>query len=182
MNINNIMNKQNKKVLNLITRYLSILILGLGNLYILQKILTPPTIHTTNWILGIFTETILTKNTIRTNSLTLQIIPACVAISAFYLLIFLILSTADIKTKTRFYAACSAIAILFILNITRILILIPMASSPYFNTVHWLFWHLISTVFVVATWFTIIKLYKIESIPIYTDIKYLKGLIKYKKK
>ncbi|MFH0808487.1 MAG: pacearchaeosortase [archaeon] len=172
------MNKQYKKILNIIIRYLSILILGLGNLYILQKILTPITIHTTNWILNIFTETILVTNTIHTSLLTLQIIPACVAVSAFYLLLFLIFSTADIKPKTRFYAASSAIAILFILNVTRILILIPIATTPYFDTIHWLFWHLISTVFVVATWFAIIKLYKIEGIPIYTDIKYLKSLIR----
>ncbi len=170
------MNNQYKKISKLVIRYLSILILGLGNLYVLQQILTPLTVHTTNIMLKIFTNTTLITNTIHTNFITIQIVPACVATSAFYLLLFLIFSTANIKPEVRLKATLSSIVILFVLNITRILILVPMATSPYFDTVHWVFWHLVSTFFVIATWFTIVKLYKIKGVPIYTDIKYLKSL------
>jgi len=170
------MNKQHKKILRLILRYLLVLILGLGNLFILQKILTPLTIHATNIILGIFTNTTLIINTIYTSFLIIEIAPSCVATSAFYLLLFMLLSTSNMTLKTRFSAALTAFTILFILNIARILILIPIGTTPYFATTHWIFWHLISTLFVVATWFTTTKLYKIKSVPIYSDIKYLKSL------
>ena len=168
--------KQNKTILSITIRYLSVLILGLGNFYILREILTPLTIHTTNTILSIFTSTLLIKDTIHTTFLAIQISPSCVATSAFYLLIALILLTPSIKPRTRANAIITAVATLFILNITRILILVPLATTSYFDMTHWIFWHLISTIFVVAIWFTITKLYKIKSIPIYSDFKYLKSL------
>ncbi|MCK4649929.1 pacearchaeosortase [Candidatus Pacearchaeota archaeon] len=172
------MNKQHKRLIGLGIRYLSILILGLGNFYILQKILNPLTIHTTNIILKIFTNTILVIDTIYTSFLTIQIVPSCVATSAFYLLLFLIFSTSNIKPKTRLNATLTAVAIFFVLNITRILILIPIATTPYFTTVHWIFWHLVSTIFVLATWFATMKIHKIKSIPIHSDLKYLRSLTK----
>lgn len=174
------MDKQNKKITGLIARYFSILILGLGNFYILKKALTPLTIHTTQLALSLFTETNLIGDTIHTTFLKIQIAPACVATSAFYLILILIFSTSAIKPKTRLKAALTAMAILFALNITRILILIPAFATPYFDAIHWIFWHLISTIFVVGTWFATTKLYKIKSIPIYSDIKYLKNLTKSK--
>jgi exosortase/archaeosortase family protein len=169
---------QNKKITGLFLRYLTVIILGTGNLYLIYKILTPLTIHTTNILLNIFTQTTLRENVIYFSQATIQIVPACVAGSAFYLLIALLFTTADIKPKTRAYAILTAISIFFILNITRILILIPLITFPNFETIHWIFWHIVSTVFVVATYIATTKLYKIKSIPVYSDFKYLISLTK----
>ncbi|MBU3923514.1 MAG: pacearchaeosortase [Nanoarchaeota archaeon] len=172
------MNKQSKKILGLFSRYLTILLLGLGNLYIIYKILTPLTVNTLNLILSTFANPIVTNNAIILNNTMIKIVPACVAGSAFYLLLLLILSTENIKPKTRTKAIITALIAFFILNILRILILIPMISTQYFETAHWIFWHLISTIFVVGTWFAVVKIYKIKSIPICSDIKFIIHLTK----
>ncbi len=176
------MNKQSKKIYGLFARYVAILLIGAGNLYIIYKLLTPLTVHILNTVLSIFTTTTLTGNIIHLSQTHIEIVPACVAGAAFYLLLLLVLSTADIKPKTRIKAILTAFTSFFVLNIIRILILVPMINTPYFETVHWIFWHLVSTVFVVAVWFSVVRIYKIKSIPVYSDLKYLKSLIKPVKK
>ena len=175
------MNKQSKKILGLFARYFSMLLIGAGNLYIIYKVLTPLTIHILNIILSIFTNTILDGNIIHLSKVGIEIVPACVAGSAFYLLLLLLMSTADIKPETRTKAIITAFAMLFALNLLRILILIPMANAAYFETVHWISWHIVSTIFVIGIWLAIVKMYKIKAIPIYSDVKYIKSLIKTKK-
>lgn len=172
----------NKKIIGLFSRYLTVLFLGAGNLYLLYKLLTPLTIHATNTLLSIVTPTTLQGNIIYFGQTTIQIVPACVAGAAFYLLLVLLFTTADIKPKTRAYAILTATATFFVLNITRILILASMTTFPNFETIHWIFWHIVSTVFVVATYIATIKLYKIKSIPIYSDFKYLISLTKKSKR
>ena len=172
------MNKQSKKILELFARYFAIILIGLGNIYIIYKLLTPLTIHILNIILSIFTKTTLVGNIIYLNGTLIEIVPACVAGAAFYLLFLLILSTANIKPEIRIKMLLPSFAIFFALNISRILILIPMINKPYFETIHWIFWHFISTIFVVATWFAVVKIYKIKSVPIYSDLKYIRNLIK----
>jgi len=172
------MDKNSKKITNLFSRYIALVLLGLGNLYLFYLILTPTTIHTVNTILSIFIHTTLINNFIITATNIIEIVPACVAGAAFYLLLFLIFTTADIKPRTRFLATITALISFFILNIIRIVILFFLTNNTYFSTIHWIFWHLISTIFVIAIWLSVIKIYKIKSIPVYSDFKYLKGLIK----
>jgi exosortase/archaeosortase family protein len=171
------MDKQSKKIIGLFARYISLILIGLGNLYVIYAILIPLTINTLNIILSFFTSPIIINNIIHLKTISIEIVPACVAGSAFYLILILILSTADIKPETRTKAIITAIVTLFILNIIRILILIPIADTAYFETAHWVFWHIISTIFVIAVWFSVIKIHKIRSIPVYSDIKYIKSLI-----
>jgi len=171
------MNKQSKKVTGIFIRYFAILILGLGNLYIFYKILTPITIYTLKIILSIFSNPILKDNIIQLGCTRVEIVPACIAGAAFYLLLILLLTTSDIKPIVRAKAGLTAIIIFFVLNITRILILTLIENKSYFEAIHWIFWHLISTIFVVATWIVVIKIYKIKSVPIYSDLKYMKSLI-----
>lgn len=172
------MKKRTEKILNLFVRYFSLLLIGMGNFYVLYKFLIPLTLHTVNSILLIFTDTILVNNVIYLSGLGINIAPACVAGSAFYLLLLLTLSTADIEPMVRAKVIFTTFAMLFFLNIIRILILVPMTGANYFSVIHWIFWHLISIVFVVSIWFYAVKIYKIKSVPIYSDLKYLMGLIK----
>ena len=170
--------KQSTKIFMLFARYFSIILLGLGNLYIFYKILIPLTTQTTNIFLVIFTKTYLIGNIIYLPHTVIEIAPSCVAASAFYLLTILIFSTANIKPEKRLAAISTAFSILFALNIARILVLIPFINQSYFETLHWIFWHLISIVFVLITYFATTKIHKIKSAPIYTDFKYMKSLIK----
>jgi len=170
------MKKDSKKTINLFSRYIAILIFGAGNLYLIYKIFTPLTVHTTNLFLKIFTQTTLVGNTIHLNQSIIEIAPPCVVGSAFYLLLVLFFSVADVKPKTRTYAILTALSVFFALNIIRILILTPLIATTYFETIHWMFWHVISTLFVAGTYIVTVKTYKIKSIPFYSDIKYLKSL------
>ena len=69
---------------------------------------------------------------------------------------------------------------LLVLNILRIIVLAVLLvnSSVMFETLHFIFWHIISVIFVVAIWIFSVRYYKIKGIPVYSDIVYLKRLIK----
>jgi exosortase/archaeosortase family protein len=171
------MNKQSRRLLGLFSRYIALILLGLGNLYLFYKILTPITIKSVSIILSILGKSKVIENIIVHNGTIIEIIPACVAGAAFYLLFILILSTAEIRPKKRAIALMAATLMLFVLNVLRIVFLALISSALYFELIHWIFWHLVSTIFVVAVWLVTIKIYEIKTIPIYSDIKYVKSLI-----
>lgn len=173
------MDKQSKKIIGMFARYFALLLIGTNSLYIIYAILTPLTIKVTTAILLIFTTPVLIENFISIPGVTIEIVPACVAGAAFYLLLILTLSVPDVKPIIRTKAILTAFAMLFALNILRILSLIPLIKSIHFASIHWIIWHLASTVLVFAIWFAIIKIYKIKSIPIYSDMR---NLIKFIKK
>jgi len=173
----------NKKLISIFFRYLIILLVSLGNLKIFYLILTPATVSSLKFFLLIFGNEVVTiSNKIITSNFVIELIPACVAGSAFFLLTILIFSTANIKTKVRINVLLISLASLFILNLIRILVLVNIYGSIYFESVHWIFWNVLSTLLVVAIWLTLIKIYKIKSIPVYTDVRYLFSLIKKHKK
>ena len=176
------MNKDHRKLLEIFTRYIIVLIAGLKSLFIFYKILTPITIGTLALILGIFTEALVTENIIILNWMIIEIIPACVAGSAFYLLFILVFSTGGIKPKERLKMLALSFAALFTLNILRIMFLILIADEAYFSIVHWTFWYLVSTAFVVGIWIGIVKFYKIKEIPVYSDFLNIIKLVKPAKK
>ena len=176
------MQKQKRELGNLLIRYVIILILGLGNLAILYKILKPLTIQTLALLFSIFTKTSVSANLIITKTVIIEIIPACVAASAYYLLVILILATPNIEFIKRIKILIISFVLLFILNIIRIIILALASSSTYFEITHILFWYFISIIFVVVIWLALVKKFKIKSVPAYSDIKFLHKLIHYPKK
>jgi exosortase/archaeosortase family protein len=176
------MKQLSKRIIGIFARYFTLLLIGTSNLYIIYAVLTPLTIYVTTAILSIYATPTLIGNSIDLTGVTIEIAPACVAGAAFYLLLILTLSVPDVKPITRIKAIMTALAILFALNIIRILALIPLIKTAHFETIHWIFWHLASTIFVVATWIAIITIYKIKSIPIYSDLKYLAKSIKKSKR
>ncbi|MFH1291175.1 MAG: hypothetical protein ABIH79_01305 [archaeon] len=93
------MNKQSKRILGLFSRYFILLLAGMGNLYIFYKILTPLTVQSVGVILSLFTKTITVGNLILVKGVIIEIVPACVAGAAFYLMFLLIFSTAEVKPK-----------------------------------------------------------------------------------
>ena len=138
------------------------------------------TIIPLNFILSLFYETNLTINTIQIQDNIIQIIPACVAISA-YLLLFLLNITTKISIKKRILALVFSFSLLLFFNIVRLVILsiLFLTNNSYFDIVHKFFWYFLSTLLVVLIWFLTTLTLKIKNIPIYTDFKTLINLIKY---
>jgi hypothetical protein len=175
------MNKQSRKVKNLFIRYIIILLAGLG-LPIFYRVLKPLNIKALYFILSIFSEVSMLGELISIKGVLIELIPACLAGSAFYLLFILTLSVPEIRPFKQVKIIIFSFIVLFLLNLIRILILLLLLENPYFGVVHWILWHIISTLFVVGIWIASVKVYKIKSIPVYSDVNFLRKLIKPVKK
>src|SRR3989344_909424 len=183
--------KENRKIIKressinslfLLLRY--IILLGLMfTLPLIYKILTPLTVYGTAFLLNIFYKVSISIDIITISPSTIiQIIPPCVAGSAYLLLLILNL-TVSMKPKTRIGSILFSILVLFMLNILRIFLLAVLLvnNSQFFDFTHKLFWYILSTLFVVIIWFFTAYLFKIKQIPVYSDIKYLIDNIKKRK-
>jgi len=171
--------KINKKLFNLASRYL--ILLGLMfTLPIIYKIFTPLTVYSTGGLLKLFYQVSINKDIIKIMpNILIQIVPACVAGSAYLLSLILNLSI-PMKIKKRVHSILFAITLLFVLNVLRIFLLsiLLVNKFQFFNFTHKLFWYVLSTIFVIAIWFLTTKLFKIKEIPVYSDIQFLVGNIK----
>lgn len=66
--------------------------------------------------------------------------------------------------------------LIFVMNILRLTLMILVSlnfGQDWFNLVHLFFWHFVSGIYIALVWIFLVKYYKIDSIPIYDDIKYL---------
>lgn len=158
---------------SLLIRYILIILLGLGNLFIFYFIATKPTLYFSKTILSLFHEGVSSiNNLILLPNIQISLIPACIAGSAYYLLTILNLSS-PMKIKTRINSILFLFITFFIVNVIRIFIFSELAisGSSYFNITHKAVWYFGSTLFVVILWFINIKLFKIKSVPFITDIR-----------
>ncbi len=162
----------NKNLIRIPIRYLILLTL-MFTLPVIYAIFTPLTVKPTAFLLDLFYNIILDNNIILIDfRTTIKIIPACVAGSAYLLLLILNL-TVPMEIKKRIKTILLSFLILLILNIARIFFLAIWyhESIPFFDFTHKLFWYGLSTLFVVAIWFFIAKKFSIKQIPVYSDMK-----------
>lgn len=170
--------------LRIFIRYLIIVLIAIPNLFIFYSIFTPATIYP---LLGLFKiffkEVLLIEGTFQiSNKFFIEIINACIAGSAYYLLFILNFSIPNIKLKKRIKMLLFSFGFFLALNILRIFIfslLFIYSSQNFFNITHKLFWYFGATIFVVLIWFAEVKAFKIKEIPVYSDIN---SLIKLKNK
>ena len=170
------MRKTHEKFYGIAIRYLILILSAISGFWIFYLVLTPLTVYPVYLILNLFLDAILIKNVIIINNeIPIEIIKACVAASAYYLLFILNLSTPKIKIKTRIKMILAAFATLLFFNISRIVILsmIFLQGLPIFVAAHQLFWYFLSTIFVVIIWFSQVKIFKIREIPFYSDFWFL---------
>ncbi len=168
------------KPLSLVIRYALILLAGLGNLFIFYKIFSPITFYLSSSILSLFGE-VVNLYSLRVfifNQAVVELINACIAGSAYYLLFILALAIPSIVLRKRIYLLAFSFGSLLILNVLRIVLMSLIAGTVYFEPVHMIFWYLVSLVFVVGIWFSAVKLFSIKEIPIYSDLVYLMDQIK----
>ncbi len=184
---------------SVLCRYLILLILGLGSLFVFYTIFTPLTVYPIFLILDnmygaellrgdVTTACNLINNigapdfiknwtcmntTIFFKGYFASIIPACIAGAAYYLFIILNLTT-PMERKKRVYNIFFIVFSFLILNILRILtfaIIFANKSFEIFNLAHTATWYFGSTILVAIIWFTSVWLFKINAFPIYTDVK-----------
>ncbi|MFA7707937.1 MAG: pacearchaeosortase [Candidatus Pacearchaeota archaeon] len=169
------MNKISRQFINIFFRYLILIIIAFPNFWIFYFVFTPLTVYPVYFLLNIFFDASLMENIILIKGFPIELIPACIAGAAYYLLLILNLSTPKIKLKQRIQMILFSFPFLLILNILRIffLSLVFLSGNSFFDFAHRLFWYLGSTAFVVGIWFIEVKIFKIKEIPIYSDIKFL---------
>ena len=169
---------------DILIRYLILIVVSFPNLYLFYLIFTPLTIYPVYFLLNLFFEISLQANTLFINNFYIEIIGACVAGSAYYLLLILNLSIPKINLEKRLKMIFFAFSSLLILNIIRIFLLISLLliTPTLFDITHKIFWYLISIVFVIGIWFIEVKIFKIKQIPVYSDIRFLIRKIKKSKK
>lgn len=162
----------------ILIRYFLVLLLGLGNLFLFYQVLTPITTYLVKFTLSFFSASYTVNSTIFFKSVSVELIPACIAGSAYYLLVILNLSSADISALKRVVMVLFSFALLLIFNVFRIVLLVLISNSDYFATVHLFFWYFLSTIFVVLIWIFSVIIFKIKSIPVYSDFKEIFSIIK----
>ena len=164
-----------KQLTDILIRYTILIITAIPNLWLFYFIFTPLTAYPVYLLSNIFFDASLIANTININGFFINLIPACIAGSAYYLLLILNLSIPKIKFQKRIKMIFISFAFLLILNILRIFLLslIFISGNSLFDITHKLLWYLGTTIFVVGIWFAEVKIFKIKEIPIYSDIKFL---------
>ncbi|MBT4397546.1 pacearchaeosortase [archaeon] len=166
------------KNLDLPIRYVLAVLVGVFY-QIFYWIFSPWTLHSTYWILNLVYNVVLEGNLITFDSVTFALIPACTAATAYLLLTMLILVTRGIKLLTRIKIWIYGCLLILVFNTLRIFLLIWIYvtfGQNYFDALHLVFWHVISTVVVVLIWIGLTKKYKVKGIPIYSDFKYILSL------
>lgn len=167
------MNKKERTILNIFIRYSVLILLGIS-LSLFYKILLPLTLWPVYFLLKIFYDVSVSGNILSVAGTKIELINACIAGSAYYLLLILNLTT-NMKVKQRFYSIIFSFSSFLILNILRIFLLsiLYIKNFVFFDITHKLFWYALSVLFVVGIWFLTIKLFKIKNIPVYSDVKAL---------
>ncbi len=167
-----------KELFYIFIRYLILLLVGffIGYLYRFLELIT---IYPVSFILGRFYEISRDGTTLIFSNGAIEIIPACVAGAAFYLLFTLNL-TSEMRLKKRVFSLMFSLISLLILNIIRIVVfsIFYIENFSFFDFSHKLFWYFLSTVFVVGIWFLNVRIFNIKSIPVYTDIKNIRTMLK----
>lgn len=119
---------------------------------------------------------LIATDSILINNAILMFNPACIATSAYYLLTILTLLTKNINLKKSIILIISGSLLIFIANIIRIDLLIFFFlknNINLFQSLHFLFWKILSSLYVVLIWILLTKKLKIKQIPAVSDVKYL---------
>ena len=163
-----------KELFSLISRYIILLLISYPNLYLIYLIFTPATVYPLVWILSKInaSTTLLEGNVLFFGGSYINIISACIAGAAYFLLLILNLTT-PMNLLKRIKSLLFILLVFLALNISRIIIfaLLSLKGFQYFDIAHELTWYFGSTILVVFVWFANVWIFKIRAIPIYTDMR-----------
>lgn len=162
-----------RQTLGMLARYLVLALIPLGGMAFLYFVFTPLTVHPVYWILKkIYADTVLLgTTTLYFQEQYANIVAACVAGAAYYLLLILNLTT-PMSLPQRAKSIAFTLLIFLVLNILRIVIFARLLAqgANYFDIAHQMTWYFGSTVLVILVWFANVLLFGIRAVPIYTDV------------
>ncbi len=166
---------------SIILRYSVLILLGIVSVSVFYPFFIPLTLYPTYFLLSLFFNPSLVENVIFVGNFPIEIIGACVAGSAYYLMLILNLSTPGIKLSRRIGAILFSFVSFLLINILRIFSLsfLLLSGKSSFDIIHKFLWYFGSVLFVVLIWFLTVKIFQIKEIPIYSDVI---SLLKSKKK
>lgn len=169
------MNKKTGEFKDIVIRYLVLICFSFGGLWIFYFIFTPVTLYPLFFLFNCIFGATLDGTTIFVKTIPIELIEACIAGSAYYLLLIFNLSTPGIKFSHRLKMIFFSFLIFLVANLIRIFLLtiIYMAGSPLFDITHKILWYAGSTILVIAIWFYQIRIYKLKEIPFYSDLRFL---------
>ena len=170
-------------IINLIMRYALAFLFSLGSFWIFYVVFTPLTFYPSALILKILYNATIEAPFILLGKYTVFIDKACVAGSAYFLMFLINMATHGISWPKRIKIVLLNFGSLLILNILRIgfLAILLLTLPGLYDVTHFIFWHVISTVFVIAIWLFTSKAYKIYKIPFFSVWMIIKNMIKKKK-
>src|SRR5574343_199180 len=113
------MSKESSKIVLIFVRYFVILLAALSNLYLFYIVFTPLTVYTASCLLSLGYPVYTSGSTIVANSLPIEIVEACVAGSAYYLL-FLLNLAVPMPLRKRILSILFVFASFLVINILRI--------------------------------------------------------------
>ena len=163
------------RILDILVRYFLIII----SVFVLPLFYAPLkflTIYSLYFIMQFFYKITVDGNVlsflISGKVLNVEIIDACVAGSAFFLLLILNLATRSITFIKRIYLFFLDIFLLFLANIIRLIIIIPLYlnGSAFFPIAHKIFWYELSVIFVILIWLFGTWVFRIREVPVYSDV------------
>lgn len=170
------MKKSSGQFMDILIRYLILIVVALPHLWIFYFLFAPLTIYPVYFLLNLFFNSSLIGEVVLVEDcFPIEMVGACIAGSAYYLLLMLNLSTPKIKFRKRINMIFLSFISLLLINILRIFLLslIFISGSPWYDATHKLFWYSLSIIFVVGIWFTEVKYFKIKEVPFYSDIRFL---------
>ncbi len=171
-----------RKFYSIAIRYSLLVLSAIPSFWLFYLIFTPLTIYPSYFILNLFFDISKYENSFffLGSTASIDIINACVAGSAYYLLLILNLSIPDIKLIKRIKMIIFSFILFLIANILRIVLLsaVYLLKPNLFDITHKLSWYFGSIVLVVLIWFFIIKKFKVKGVPFYSDLKFALKQIK----
>jgi exosortase/archaeosortase family protein len=170
-----------KGILGIVLRYI-LIIASLFSLPLFYVIFKPITLYLTYFLLKLFFSVQLTGNMLIFANTNVEIIDACVAVSAYFLFLALNLATREIKFGKRVLLFFFTSFVFLVINVIRIFLLTIMLinKSAFFDLTHKVFWYVLSIVFVFLIWILGTKLMKIKQVPVYSDVKWILEKIRIK--
>lgn len=172
---------ERREVISLSLRYGILLVIGITNLIFLDKglfyqVFTPLTVYPAYGVFSLLYDDALLfgAETIFMKGYYATIAPACVAGSAYYLLLILNMTT-PMSLKKRLGCVIYIFGAFLLLNLARIIIfgMLWTHGYKYFDFTHIATWYLGSTILVAVIWFSAILFFRIQEAPVITDIQTL---------
>lgn len=172
-----------KELEDIIIRYTILVGIAAFGIPVIYKIFTPLTLYPVFFLLKIIGQTTLHAPAIIIfQGLKIEIIPACVAGAAYFLLLVLNIAT-PLEYKKRIKGLLFLLGGFLIINILRIVFLsiLALQQSQLFEIVHKTSWYFGSTLMLLLLWSAHVYLLKIKEVPLYTDVQTILKAVSKKK-